>query len=348
MNIKSILLGSAAALAAVSGAQAADAIVAAEPEAMEYVRVCDAFGTGYFYIPGTETCLQLKGYVRTELRYRQDGYTRPGAGTTTITNGDYDGWSRAQVQVNAKNDTEYGTLSSYIVLQAETGRGASTDGAYIDAAYINIAGFDVGNYYTWWDEDLSGETDVLSDNDTTLNGIRYTYDGGAFKLGVAVEELIYSGARDANKNVGLGGLIGGTLGGVTATLIGNYDANREEAVFRGIVSADIGPGTLSVAAIYGTDKTYYWQTSEWTVAAEYAFKVSDKLTITPAAQFFSDVDFKSGDAWKAGATVSYNITDGLQTKVTLNYVDADKAGTSLTSNGKKDQWTGFARVQRDF
>ncbi|WP_244505397.1 porin, partial [Rhizobium sp. LCM 4573] len=49
MNIKSLLLGSAAALAAVSGAQAADAIVAAEPEPMEYVRVCDAFGAGYFY-----------------------------------------------------------------------------------------------------------------------------------------------------------------------------------------------------------------------------------------------------------------------------------------------------------
>jgi hypothetical protein len=59
MNIKSLLLGSAAALAAVSGAQAADAIVAAEPEPMEYVRVCDAFGTGYFYIPGTETCLKI-------------------------------------------------------------------------------------------------------------------------------------------------------------------------------------------------------------------------------------------------------------------------------------------------
>ncbi len=66
MNIKSLLLGSAAALAAVSGAQAADAIVAAEPEPMEYVRVCDAFGTGYFYIPGTETCLKLSGFIRVQ------------------------------------------------------------------------------------------------------------------------------------------------------------------------------------------------------------------------------------------------------------------------------------------
>ncbi|TWH02966.1 porin-like protein, partial [Ochrobactrum sp. J50] len=49
MNIKSLLLGSAAALVAASGAQAADAIVAPEPEAVEYVRVCDAYGAGYFY-----------------------------------------------------------------------------------------------------------------------------------------------------------------------------------------------------------------------------------------------------------------------------------------------------------
>jgi hypothetical protein len=68
MNIKSLLLGSAAALAVVSGAQAADAVVAAEPEPMEYVRVCDAYGTGYFYIPGTETCLKIGGQFRYEKR----------------------------------------------------------------------------------------------------------------------------------------------------------------------------------------------------------------------------------------------------------------------------------------
>ena len=73
MNIKSLLLGSAAALAAVSGAHAADAIVAAEPEPMEYVRVCDAFGTGYFYIPGTETCLSISGYVRTQVEFGDVG-----------------------------------------------------------------------------------------------------------------------------------------------------------------------------------------------------------------------------------------------------------------------------------
>ena len=68
MNIKSLLLGSAAALVAVSGARAADAVVVAEPEPMEYVRVCDVYGTGFYYIPGTETCLKISGYVRVDIK----------------------------------------------------------------------------------------------------------------------------------------------------------------------------------------------------------------------------------------------------------------------------------------
>ena len=67
MNIKSLLLGSAAAATAFTGAQAADAIVIAEPEPMEYVRICDAYGAGYFYIPGTETCLRISGWVRHQI-----------------------------------------------------------------------------------------------------------------------------------------------------------------------------------------------------------------------------------------------------------------------------------------
>ena len=67
MNIKSLLLGSAAALVAVSGARAADAVIAPEPEPVEYVRVCDIYGAGYYYIPGTEICLKVGGYIRYDI-----------------------------------------------------------------------------------------------------------------------------------------------------------------------------------------------------------------------------------------------------------------------------------------
>ena len=75
MNIKSLLLGSAAALVAVSGARAADAVVVAEPEPVEYVRVCDVYGAGFYYIPGTETCLKVSGYIRYDIGAGDDGFS---------------------------------------------------------------------------------------------------------------------------------------------------------------------------------------------------------------------------------------------------------------------------------
>ena len=354
MNIKSLLLGSAAALAAVSGAHAADAIVAAEPEAMEYVRVCDAFGTGYFYIPGTETCLKISGYVRTQLEYDD----------ARGNDNELNAFTRGQLEITAKNDTEYGTLSSYIVLRAQTDNGNnvnSDSGAYLDAAWINIAGFDVGNYYTWWDDDLSGETDFLNTNDTTLNGIRYTYDGGTFRAGIAAEELESAtntfGVRqdgEGNDDIGLSGLLGGTLGGFNVQAIGSYDFNAEEAAFRALVTAEIGPGTLGIGGIYATDANYYWDVSEWTVAAEYAIKATDKLTITPAAQYFGNIyrtgssaAFNDVDAWRVGVTAGYKITEGLRTLATVNYTDAEGSNNQVTGSDDS-QWTGFLRLQRDF
>ncbi len=66
MKLKSLLLGSAAAFAVVGGAQAADLSVA---EPVDYVRVCDAFGVGYWYIPGTDTCLKIGGYVQFDVKF---------------------------------------------------------------------------------------------------------------------------------------------------------------------------------------------------------------------------------------------------------------------------------------
>ncbi len=63
--VKSLLLGSAAGLTVVAGAQAADLpIKKAAP--VEYVRVCSAYGAGFFFIPGTDTCLRVSGRARFE------------------------------------------------------------------------------------------------------------------------------------------------------------------------------------------------------------------------------------------------------------------------------------------
>ncbi len=65
MNFRTLLLGTATAIVAAGGAQAADLAIAVEP--IDYVKICDAFGEGYWYIPGTDTCLKIGGYVRLDV-----------------------------------------------------------------------------------------------------------------------------------------------------------------------------------------------------------------------------------------------------------------------------------------
>ncbi len=64
--VKSLLLGTAAGLLAVAGAQAADMPVKAKP--VEYVKICSLYGAGFYYIPGTDTCLKVGGYLRVQTR----------------------------------------------------------------------------------------------------------------------------------------------------------------------------------------------------------------------------------------------------------------------------------------
>ena len=275
MNIKSLLIGSAAALAVVSGAQAADAIVAAEPEPMEYVRVCDAFGTGYFYIPGTETCLKIGGYVRAQLDWENVENDRDG------NDFGWDARTRAYLSVAAKNDSEIGTIGSFIALRTWAEEDYNGGAFEIDEAYITAGGFKVGYMYNYWDLGLSGETDVLGSN--RLNAIGYEYAADAFTVGVFVDELSASAAGE-NDGVGVEAMVSGSFGVAKAALLGGYDFAREEGAVRLIVTADIGPGTLGVAAVYSTGVNQYYDTAEWTVAAEYAAQLTDKLKLTPAAQ----------------------------------------------------------------
>jgi hypothetical protein len=341
MNIKSLLLGSAAALAAVSGAQAADAIVAAEPEPMEYVRVCDAFGKGYFYIPGTETCLKIGGYVRFQLNWDD---TDPD---------NWDARTRGLVNFETKSDTEYGALGSYIALRTWAEEDYNGGTVEIDEAYLTLGGFKAGYSYNLWDVGLSGETDNLGSN--RVNTLGYTYKGEVVSAAFFVDELSkrYSegpvGSVNAygNDGVGIEGQISGTFGVVSATLLGGYDFHVNDGSIRAIVSAAIGPGTLSVAGLWSSGANAYYDLAEWTVAAEYAAKLNDKFSITPAFQYWdsisydgSDGDFGGGDAWRAGVTLDYKITEGLTSKVSVQYTDSDATDDAV--------WSGFVRLQRSF
>jgi hypothetical protein len=333
MNIKSLLIGSAAALAAVSGAHAADAIVAAEPEPLEYVRVCDAFGTGFFYIPGTETCLKFGGYVRFQTDFGRDK-----SGVS-----DWDSFTRAQFEVDTRTDTELGALRGFIGLRGNADNGSSSSSSvFVDQAFIELGGLKVGKFYSWWDDGLSGESDVLSTN-ALFNSIRYTYDAGSFWAGVSVDELEGTGSQFAtitgpanglglfplsqelDNNVGIALGLGAKLGAASLQLIGGYDIDQEEGAIRLIATADLGPGTLGLAGVWASGANAYYAESEWAVAAEYAIKATDKLTITPGGQYFGNV------ADRIALTNAAGVPTGASAIITNDWSnrDARQAGVTI-------------------
>ena len=114
-TIKSLALGSAAALVAMTGAQAADLPLKAK--AVEYVKVCSLYGAGFYYIPGTDTCIKLGGYLRVDMGVNTNSvYTGntsgPGGANNRFTSG-YTWRSREDLTLDTRTATEYGVVRTF-------------------------------------------------------------------------------------------------------------------------------------------------------------------------------------------------------------------------------------------
>ena len=113
--VKSLILGSAAGLLAISGAQAADLPVKAK--AVEYVRICSLYGAGFWYIPGTDTCMKIGGYLRVDTTFNGGIYDAP-AWNGDIGQGNryrdyFSARSRMALTVDTRTATEYGVVRTF-------------------------------------------------------------------------------------------------------------------------------------------------------------------------------------------------------------------------------------------
>src|ERR1039458_4578857 len=110
-----------------SGAQAADLPVKAKP--VQYVKICSLYGAGFYYIPGTDMCLKIGGWARVYDAWGANGNTTNGALATgqndTRSTTNLSPKVRGYITTDARNQTEYGTVRSYIALGYSSG-GAST------------------------------------------------------------------------------------------------------------------------------------------------------------------------------------------------------------------------------
>ncbi len=153
--VKSLLLGSAAGLVAVSAGQAADLPVKAKP--VEYVKVCSLYGAGFYYMPGTDICLKIGGYVRAETTYHSNGNF--GAGPTSAdvnnrTTNEFVMRARAYITADAREQTAWGTARAYVAVGvATTDTGATVTPSILgfNRAFIQWAGITAGITQSFYD-----------------------------------------------------------------------------------------------------------------------------------------------------------------------------------------------------
>ncbi|MDA4844754.1 porin [Hoeflea poritis] len=328
MHLKSLLFATAAVVVA-SPALSADAIVTAEPEPVEYVRVCDAFGEGYFYIPGSETCLKLSGEVRLRVIAAGEKTTLEyddATSTFSLSNAGGDSYStkvRARLTVDAKNDTEFGVLHSKLRIQAENDGTPGTDATYgMDQGYLQLGGLFAGYSESAWVYSTNG-------GDTGFGGkgiydgsygyqqrnmLQYQFTGANWFAAVSLED----DADSTSWMPDVVGRLGGVVGGFTVFGVVGYDQDNgvDDDVWNAIggaaagagssevgvklgLNADIGAaGNLIVQGFYATGNTAYGATlgyagqtwtPEWSVLAAYGHKFTPEVTGYVNGQYFADL-----------------------------------------------------------
>src|SRR5215470_926830 len=114
-TIRNLVLGSAASLLAVGAAGAADLPVKAK--AVEYVRVCSLYGAGFFYIPGTDTCLKIGGYLRADVTFNGGPHGQPAWNGDLGQQNRYRDYfaarSRLALTIDTRTATEYGVVRTF-------------------------------------------------------------------------------------------------------------------------------------------------------------------------------------------------------------------------------------------
>lgn len=198
---KSLLLGSVAGLAAAAGAQAAD-LPMRKAAPVEYVRVCSVHGAGFFYIPGSDTCIKIGGRVRAEYRYLEPLWSvRPGEGRRKDATGMR---ARGRINVDARTATEWGTLRAFIQVDvtADTGSyrpqpgpASENTSVALDKAYIQWAGITAGRISSFFDFYASainfgsGVMGSLGSDNGSVNVLAYTATfGNGFSATIGFED----------------------------------------------------------------------------------------------------------------------------------------------------------------
>ncbi|MET4278967.1 MULTISPECIES: porin [unclassified Bradyrhizobium] len=306
---KGLILGSAALFAG-AGAQAADLPVKAKP--IEYVKICSLYGAGFYYIPGTDTCIKLGGYMRVSLGLGTNGIIVPSdsgvAGAQNRLRNYYTSQARFDLNVDTRTATEYGVVRTFFEgVQTWTAGGYSgagttaTNGATsystsiasqiaagsigVYYAFIQFAGFTIGKaqsqFSSPWTNYPANSFDGLpgAGGWNPVNQFAYTFDfGQGISASLSAEDQV------AQSTTSIWNVSGATAAGLASGVYGANDIGGSRspdlvAMLRvdqawGLVQASAAAHD-NHAAYYGADETTGHPNDKWGWAGQLALSIKN-------------------------------------------------------------------------
>ena len=273
---KAILLASTMGLGSITLAQAAD-LPARKAAPIEYVRICDAYGSGFFYIPGTDTCLRVGGLVMGEYRafsvsYRMastiagqpNGPTAMlpaivkagGAGFVPTPNqyGNPTGGSDTgfvglgRVELDARTATPYGALRTFLRLESQFGSESNAATGSMSGS-ANFGGADYNNNKVFYA--TARETTILNKAFIQFAGLTAGRTRSFFDF--YADELNWEVLRGSRATV-MGLAYTYTFGsGFSGTLSIEDNASRRDYIGSTIGNFNFGAATLGIPGVgFGT------------------------------------------------------------------------------------------------
>lgn len=150
-QFQAVAIASATLAAIAPPAQAGGSPAKARPaQAVQYVKVCSLYGAGFYYIPGTDTCLKVGGFLRADT-YIANVATFTRLGTYNRATDYLVTRIRPMVTLDARAQTPYGVLRSYARIGMNVVGSGATTTAFADRAFIQFAGFTLGQTVSYFD-----------------------------------------------------------------------------------------------------------------------------------------------------------------------------------------------------
>ncbi|MCB1482355.1 MAG: porin [Rhodobiaceae bacterium] len=192
-KFKSLLLGTAAAAIAATGAQAADAPMGREP-----VYRCDI--TGFIELPGTNICFKVGGFARLIVwGANEDAGTVEPVEGDALGGDDFGMYAQGRLNFDARRSTDHGTVRAFVEVQA-TDNNSNTGGALqLRHAFAQLGNWVFGktsSTFLHGASSANGTDPTITGHTIRINQIRYTHSiGNGLTVAVAIEDQAYENTR---------------------------------------------------------------------------------------------------------------------------------------------------------